>query len=415
MPARDAKRRLPARKPQPASTQPAKGGARRTAEGLTSGRILRPSIKFLPEDVRDHNRSLVLQTLYGASPQSRADIARLTRLTRVTVSDLVAGLITEGFVIEIGQREDSRPGKPATLLDINRGAFQIVGLDLSDDATLRGAVLDLSGTILERHQVPLGGSTGAEATAKVIALAEGLVDRTTRPILGMGVGSPGVVNLAGVVLSAPNLGWSNEPLQESLATRFGIPVIVGNDARAAVLAEHSFGVGQGDMMLVKVGHGVGSGLLLNGSLLFGSRGAAGEIGHVVVGTQGGAECACGKFGCLETWLAAPRLHARITAARTFDERRPAPQVAEPILREAGRHLGIALAPVVAALNLSEIVLSGPVDLLAGPLVEATSQTIRDRTMAEIHGDLTLRMTTLGDDIVIRGAAVMVLSGQLGVS
>jgi len=168
-------------------------------------------------------------------------------------------------------------------------------------------------------------------------------------------------------------------------------------------------------MLVKVGHGVGSGLLLNGSLLFGSRGAAGEIGHVVVGTQGGAECACGKFGCLETWLAAPRLHARIAAARAFDGRRPAHQVAEPILREAGRHLGIALAPVVAALNLSEIVLSGPVDLLAGPLVEATSQTIRDRTMAEIHGDLTLRMTTLGDDIVIRGAAVMVLSGQLGVS
>ena len=414
MSARDAKGRLPEQKAQPPKPS-SQVAVRRAVDGFSSGRILRPSTKVLPEDVRDHNRSLVLQTLYGASPLSRADIARLTRLTRVTVSDLVAGLITEGLVIEIGQREDPRPGKPATLLDINRGAFQIVGLDLSDDSTLRGAVLDLSGTIMEREQAPLGGSTGSAATAKVGALAERLVARTTRPILGMGIGSPGVVNLAGVVLSAPNLGWNNEPLQETLATRFGIPVIVGNDARAAVLAEHSFGGGEGDMMLIKIGHGVGSGLLLNGSLLFGSLGAAGEIGHVVVGTQGGAECACGKFGCLETWLAAPRLHARIAAARDFDTLRPAAMVAEPILREAGRHLGIALAPVVAALNLAEIVLSGPGDLLAGPLVEATSRTIRDRTMTQIHGDLTLRMTTLGDDIVIRGAAVMVLSGQLGVS
>ena len=90
-------------------------------------------------------------------------------------------------------------------------------------------------------------------------------------------------------------------------------------------------------------------------------------------------------------------------------------MAEPILREAGRHLGIALAPVVAALNLAEIVLSGPTDLLDGPFAEATIETLRDRTMAEVHGDLMVRMTTLGEDIVIRGAAVMVLSGQLGVS
>src|SRR5665648_155433 len=170
-----------------------------------------------------------------------------------------------------------------------------------------------------------------------------------------------------------------------------------------------------DLDQYQVGHGVGSGLLLNGRLLFGSRFAAGEIGHVVVGTHGGAECACGKFGCLETWLAAPRLGARVAAAQASDERQSPLKAAEPILREAGRHLGIALAPVVAALNLAEIVLSGPADLLDGPFAEATIETLRDRTMAEFHGDLMVRMTSLGEDIVIRGAAVMVLSGQLGVS
>jgi len=107
----------------------------RSAGGLSSTRSLRPSTKVLPEHARGHNRSLVLQTLYRAGQQSRADIARGTGLTRVTVSDLVAELIGEGLVVETGQREDARPGKPATLLDLNRHAFQIIGVDLSGSAT----------------------------------------------------------------------------------------------------------------------------------------------------------------------------------------------------------------------------------------------------------------------------------------
>jgi predicted NBD/HSP70 family sugar kinase/biotin operon repressor len=372
---------------------------------FASGRVLRPRTKVLPEHARGHNRSLVLQTLYTEGSQSRADIARSTGLTRVTISDLVAELMAEGLIIEIGQREDARPGKPATLLDLNRSAFQIVGIDLSEHRVFRGAVLDLDGQILSRAEVPLEGSVGADATAKVIALAETLVGQTTAPILGLGVGSPGVVDLAGVVLSAPNLGWAGEDLQGLLTEKLGIPVVVANDANAAALAEHGFGGADSDMMLIKVGHGVGAGLLLDGTPLFGSRFAAGEIGHVVVGTDGGAECVCGKRGCLETWLATPRLEAKLAGGADRIQ----------TLTEAGQRLGIALAPIVGALNLAEIVLSGPTHLLDGPLAEATIATLRSRTMAEFHGDLTLRMTTLGEDIVMRGAAVMVLSGQLGVS
>ena len=394
---------------EPETTVRGSGFADRNTQGFASGRALRPSAKVLPEHARNHNRSLVLQTLYRAGQQSRADIARSTGLTRVTISDLVGEFIAEGLIIETGQREDARPGKPATLLDIDRAAFQIVGIDLSDYAQFRGAVLDLDGTILDRADVPLAGSVGAEATAKVIELAEQLIGLTTAPILGMGVGSPGVVDLGGTVLSAPNLGWENEPLQNELAARFRVPVVVANDANAAVLAEHSFGGADRDMMLIKVGHGVGAGLLLGGTPLFGSRFAAGEIGHVVVGTEGGLPCVCGKNGCLETWLATPRLAAALEAAMASGT------PPEQILEDAGRHLGIALAAVVGALNLAEIVLSGPTQLLDGPLASATIETLRNRTMAKFHGDLTLRMTTLGEDIVIRGAAVMVLSGQLGVS
>lgn len=380
-----------------------------TTTGFAASRALRPTTKVLPEHARGHNRSLVLQTLYRAGKQSRADIARETGLTRVTISDLVAELMLENLIIEIGQRDEAkRPGKPATLLDLNRSAFQIIGIDLSEYAVFRGAVLDLDGQILHRAELKVAGVTGADATARVVELAESLIAKASLPILGVGVGSPGVVDLAGVVLSAPNLGWHGEPLQATLADRFSVPVVVANDANAAALAEHSFGGADSDMMLIKVGHGVGAGLLLDGTPLFGSRFAAGEIGHVVVGTDGGAECACGKHGCLETWLATPRLDAALAAATSEDQK-------QTILREAGQRLGIALAPVVGALNLAEVVLSGPTHLLDGTLAGATIETLRNRTMAEFHGDLTLRMTTLGEDIVMRGAAVMVLSAQLGVS
>jgi predicted NBD/HSP70 family sugar kinase len=380
----------------------------RSAGGLSSGRVLRPSTKVLPEHARGHNRSLVLQTLYRAGQQSRADISRFTGLTRVTISDLVAELIAEGLIVETGQREDARPGKPATLLDLNRSAFQIIGIDLSGHAVFRGAVLDLDGRLLERVELPLGAETGADAVETVITLAETLISAATLPILGIGVGSPGVVDLAGVVLTAPNLHWTAVPLQQILGDRLLLPVLVANDANAAALAEYSFGDATSDMMLVKVGQGVGAGLLLDGTPLFGSRFAAGEIGHVVVGTDGGAACVCGKNGCLETWLSTPRLDAALSEAVTSADR-------TTILREAGQRLGIALAPIVGALNLAEVVLSGPTGLLDGPLTEAVVETLRARTIAEFHGGLTLRMSTLGDDIVMRGAAVMVLSGQLGVS
>ena len=268
-------------------------------------------------------------------------------------------------------------------------------------------VLDLGGRILHRVELPLAGSTGGDAVALAFDLVERLRGLATAPVLGIGVGSPGVVDGSGTVLSASNLDWEDEALRSSLAERFSLPVVVMNDANAAALAEHSFGEAEGDMMLVKVGHGVGSGLLLGGVQYFGSHFAAGEIGHVVIDPDG-APCRCGKSGCLETWLAIPRLDARLATAGTSAAR-------EAVLREAGERLGIALAPIVGALGLIEIVLSGPADYLDGVLADAAIGTLRARTMAAFNEGLTLRMSTLGDEIVLRGAAVAVLSKQLGFS
>lgn len=370
------------------------------------GGSLRATGKVLPEHARGHNRALVLQTLFHNGAMSRADVSRSTGLTRVTISDLVGELINDGFVEEKGVREAVGPGKPAMLIDLARGAHQIIGLDLSGPTPLAGAVISLDGQIVERREIPAPApGDGTTALAAVIGLARELVDAATAPVLGVGVGTPGIVDEAGVVRSAPNYGWTDLALQHILETELGLPVVVLNDANAAVLAEHTFGHATADTLLVKVGLGVGSGLLAGGEPLRGSHFAAGEIGHVTVGTDGGPQCACGKIGCLEAWLAAPSLRRRM--AESDDP--------ESVLRDAGERLGIALAPIVGALDLSEIVLSGPADLLDGPLSDEAASTLRNRTLALFHDNVLLRMTEQGSDIVLRGTAVMVLSSRLGVS
>ena len=227
--------------------------------------------------------------------------------------------------------------------DIDRSSFQIIGIDLSDSAVFRGAVLDVGGSIQSRVELPLAGSTGQAAIDQVTSLIESLLALLTVPLLGIGVGSPGIVDLAGVVVSAPNLEWVGVPLQAALFERFGAPVVVASDANAAVLAEHSFGGVEGDLMPVQVGCGVGAALLLGGILLHGSRFAAEEIGHVAVGTDGGELCGCGTLGCLETWLAAPRLEAKLADAAQ-DATPAAP--GDSIPGEADTRLGIVLAPIV---------------------------------------------------------------------
>jgi len=371
-----------------------------------SPRRLQHDSAVLPTDGRRQNLSLVLQVLYTEGAMSRADLARRLSITKVTVSDLVGELLERGQVVEVGQSDASRPGKPAMLVDVDRHGLQVVGLDLTGLQVLRAAVLDLDGTVLRRVERPLSGSAvGEDVVADVLALARDAVALASSPLLGIGVGTPGVVGPDGEVITAPNLGWTDVPLRQLLSDATGLPVLVCNDADAAVHAEHTLGDGGDDVALVRIGLGVGCGLIVNGQRITGAHSAAGEIGHVTVGTDGGAQCSCGNVGCLETWVAAPRLQKALAEGPDDD----AP------LRAAGERLGIALAPVVAALDLSEVVISGPHELVEGALLASVDETLRRRMLARNASSLQVRVAADPDDIVLRGAGVLVLWDQWGVT
>lgn len=365
----------------------------------------------LPSDGRAYNLSLVLRTLHAAGAMSRADLSRAVGLTRVTISDLVTELIARGHAVELGLSEVVRPGKPSILVDINRHGLQIVGLDLTENTVLRAAVMDLDGTILARKDCAITTEKGAELTDLVTALALDAVALATEPLLGIGVGTPGLVDSDGMVITAPNLGWTNVPLRATIQAATGLPTLVHNDADAAVHGEYTFGAGSDDMILVRVGRGVGSSLMVGGIRARGVHHAAGEIGHVTVGTDGGATCQCGRTGCLETWLAVPALEKALAAAAQSADPGAA---ARDVLHTAGERLAISLAPIVAAIDVAEIVLCGPAALLDGTLIDSVRETLALRVLPLIPPPTTVRLADEPEDTVLRGTAVMVLSSQLGV-
>ena len=262
---------------------------------------------------RAHNASLVLRALYDLGPISRAAIARLTGLTRTSVGELVAELEQEGLARDAG-KAPSTGGKAPTLVELVDDARHVVTLDLGE-RTFTAALLDLRGKIQRHATRDVGGADGETALALVHDLIDEILAGPHKPILGIGVGTPGIVDSQGTIRWAVNLDWTDLPLGPTLQERFGLPTVVVNDSRAAAIATYLF---EGEdrpenLVAIKVGRGIGAGLVLGGELFGGDGDGAGEIGHIVVEPDG-AECHCGRFGCLETIASAPSILRAADAA-----------------------------------------------------------------------------------------------------
>lgn len=372
---------------------------------------LRAAAKATRHASRTSNRRLALQTILRAQPVSRADIARATGLTRATISELVAELLEDGLVVEDGQGQSSG-GKPPTLLRLDAGARRIVAVDLSS-RPFRGALLDLEGAV--HHRMEADGAADLDA---VEVLVDHLVAGSDAAVLGVGVGTPGVVD-DGTILQAANLGWTDVPLARRLADRTALPVHVANDAHVSAIDEFGRHPTLENVVVVRAGAGIGAGIVLDGRPFRGDGQAAGEIGHVPV-PGSDRPCTCGRRGCLETIA---NLSALLTEAGLDQGGSPTDQIerllaakaAPQLIADAGRALGTVLAMVVGVLDVHRVVVGGPLLALGEPFLAAVREAVEDSVLPAVAPHIRVEASSAGDDAVLAGAWALVMANELGVT
>lgn len=391
--------------------------------------------KSTQEETKIHNSRLVLSTIYNHGEISRVDISRLTELTRTTVSDVVNKFITEGLVAETGI-SPSRGGKRAILLSLIKDSRHLIGIDLAG-SEFRGAVVNLRGEVVHRVHSPILERDGQAALALVYELIEKLLALTDRPILGIGIGTPGLMDpQKGVVRTAVNLDWFDLPLGDLLRERFHMPIYIANDSQVAALAVYIFDNPDKatNLALIKAGRGIGAGIVLNGRLFYGDNSGAGEIGHVQI-VENGERCRCGNFGCLETAVSTQALVKRAKSIAGIDRHsvlnrlvsRPDEITTETVLQafeagdpaiqalidETGCNLGIAVSHLVGGLNINQIVIAGSLARFGVRLTSAMQAKVFQRSLPALAKDTKIVISSLGKDVVILGAASLLLSHEFG--
>ena len=349
---------------------------------------------------KDSALDLIRRTSEGIS---RAQIAEQLNLSRSTVSVIVDEFIASGLVLERGTGT-SRGGRRPIVLEINPDAGRVVGVDMGASHLLV-SIADLRGQVLREAEARLNIADGPEACLRRMSelvsstLAHAACDLAAVRAVGLGVPGP-VVAARGMVSSPPIMpGWDGFPIRQQLEEQWRKPVGIDNDADLGALGEWTFGAGRGasNLAYIKIGTGIGCGILLDGHVYHGVLGTAGEIGHVTV-SQDGPPCKCGNYGCLEAMAGGAAIAQRaqmavkagqrtalanlppgreITARDVAQAAQAGDVISQQLLGDAGRQIGSALASLINLLNPGLILIGGGVaeagEFILGPIQEAVQQ------------------------------------------
>lgn len=392
--------------------------------------------------VKQHNLQVILLNLLYEPVLSRSQLAKQTRLSNTTITNLIAELIDQGIVTEkssngVDQGELRPVGRPRTGICLEPNARYVIGVHIGV-GIFRVAVTNLRAAIIysQLHSFDVN-TPPTEVLDQMIAAIEsatieGNFDR--QKILGVGVGASGLVDFStGVNLLAPNLNWHDVSLREYLQDRLPLPVIVDNNVRSMAIGETYFGAGLGvDSVAFVYGRtGVGAGLTFKGRVFRGSAKGAGEIGHSVILPHGGELCRCGNSGCLETLVSesvilqraediAQRNPSGILASilnsnpenspieSVFEAARQGDAQVQEMLEERAYYLGVALANLINLFNPELILLGGIFSRGEDLFVEPITRTIQKMAFGGMGKNVRLQATSFGWKAGVIGAAALAL-------
>lgn len=358
----------------------------------------RKVLKSDPSDVRANNIRTVFLLVAKHGNMSRAELGRRMGLSRMAISDVVSEMVQGHLLREVGLDHRVGRGKRSVMLSVDTDGLRVASVDLTQRFVLRAVLTDLLGHVVKRVEIPREAD-GSLMLSEVDAVCGKVLGVSDCPLLGLGVAVPGVVDSEGIVIRSVNLGWADVDLKTHLEASYGLPVLVCNDANMGLLAECTFGNGSPNCMFVNIGPGVGAAVCVDGNIVDGSGYCAGEIGHVMVDPNG-PQCVCGKRGCLELMLNVPKLRAHIEAQ---------PDARQKILSEGGAMLGDALAMSTGLLDLTDIAVAGPPDIVERSFLSAMREQIKRRTFVDYHPDrLSVHRCEQGADLVLRGQAQAVI-------
>jgi glucokinase-like ROK family protein len=376
----------------------------------------------LPDEVLDDLVTVLDEIRHGRS-RSRSELGVRTGLGRAIVARRVQELLDRGLVTE-GEVGPSTGGRPPRQLAFRADAGHVLVADLGATSISVG-LTDLAGRILGHYSEPADIASGPETVlGRVEELFEEL-QHTTRAIpgtvWGVGLGVPGPVEFAsGRPISPPIMpGWDGYPIRERFTERFAAPVWVDNDVNVLALGEWRAGIAQGhdNVVVIKIGTGIGAGIISDGRLHRGAQGSAGDVGHIQVVDDASVLCRCGNVGCLVALAGGAAIgrlgeaaalegrsarlgaaldeHGALTAEDVARAAAFGDPVAVDLLQSAGRRVGHMLASVVNFFNPSLVIIGGGVAQSGDQLLAAIRETVYGRSLPLATRELLIQRSSLG--------------------
>ncbi|KLV22084.1 ROK family transcriptional regulator [Niallia circulans] len=387
--------------------------------------------------IQELNRSIILDTIRKKGPISRSQVAKEIKISPTTVTSAVNDLIRKGMVIEDGVGHSSGGRKPV-LLRFNPSKHSIIAISITN-SYIKMADMDLEGKILRKNVHPVNQLQGDDIILLLIDLLEQFVAGNDRLEFceGISIITPGIVDSNnGMIGYNTKLKLYDVPLTEMIEEKFNLPTFLDNDVNAFAVGEYYFGSFNSykDIMYLTIGDGVGSGLMINGTIYRGFKGSSGEIGHTTV-VPGGSKCECGNNGCLENYVNWPAIYSSIVSSILTkgrdtliknlienDVRKLTPEIfieaikrndklSIEILDEIISYLSIAISNTIHLLNPEIIIISGEV-VQDNPLfIKKIREKLSEMVIPILKEDINIQSTSLGSDFDLLGAAAVILQGK----
>ena len=386
------------------------------------------------------NKVKVLNLIRNSDRISRADIAKMTKLSAPTVSRIVESLMDVGLVNETGPG-DSTGGRRPTLLEFSADNNFIIGIDLGT-TNIYGVLSNLEAKIIAEKSRPTpvleGFQSVMQRTAEVIEeLKSQLGDKADR-IFGVGMAVAGLINRdRNIVEFSPDFHWHNVDVVGELSRRHKMPIVFDNVTRVMALGEYCYGIGKQfkNFVCVNVGYGIGAGIIMNGEPLYGPKGMAGEFGHITLERESGVQCECGNFGCLEALASGNALAkaarskiqagakssledmcgndlGNITAKMVADAAKQGDAVAWDVFNRSAEFLGIGIAGLINLLSPEAIVIGGGVAQSGDILFDMVRKTVNSRALNKISREVAILPATFGMRAAVMGAVSLILDKVL---